>query len=590
MEKEEKTCQNCRSSFTVEPEDFGFYEKIKVPPPERCPKCRLINRLVFRNERMLYKRKCDLTGQEIISQYSPDTPYPVYETREYFKREWNLPSLGYDQSRSFLEQLQELRLKTPRRSLLTDLQSIENGSIYQNAASRNKNCYMVSASGDNEDCFYSNNVDYCKSVVDGLGVRQTQFAYDSIDCMGCSNIFFSEECRDCVNGYFLYECKYCTDCFGCAHLRHKSYCWFNEQLSPEEYQRRIKDFKDNFNADSLALYREKLEDLSNNYPRKFAHTNSDSTSTCTGDYMVGCKNVRDSFNIVNCEDCKYCIKLIASRNCYDVNDWGDPGELCYESITVGKGASGVMFSTDCWPECRDLQYCDSCMNCANCFGCVGMKDASYCVLNKKYSKQDYEELVNKIIKDMQNRGEYGRFMPMEFSSFAYNESIAQEYFPLIKAEALAQGYIWKDAAGKDYHITRMGDKLPLSIKEVGDEITQEIIGCVHEGECSDQCTTAFRITSEELGFYRNFGLPLPHLCFNCRHTQRSRYIKRCTYALWKRQCQCLSSEATAKPGFKKNTTSHSHGDSPCPNEFETSYAPDRPEIVYCEECYNAEVA
>lgn len=28
---------------------------------------------------------------------------------------------------------------------------------------------------------------------------------------------------------------------------------------------------------------------------------------------------------------------------------------------------------------------------------------------------------------------------------------------------------------------------------------------------------------------------------------------------------------------------------PCPNEFETTYTPDRPEIVYCEACYLAEV-
>ena len=27
----------------------------------------------------------------------------------------------------------------------------------------------------------------------------------------------------------------------------------------------------------------------------------------------------------------------------------------------------------------------------------------------------------------------------------------------------------------------------------------------------------------------------------------------------------------------------------CKKEFETSYAPDRPEIVYCESCYNKEV-
>ncbi|HEY4526141.1 MAG TPA: hypothetical protein VJL32_03550 [Candidatus Paceibacterota bacterium] len=39
----------------------------------------------------------------------------------------------------------------------------------------------------------------------------------------------------------------------------------------------------------------------------------------------------------------------------------------------------------------------------------------------------------------------------------------------------------------------------------------------------------------------------------------------------------------------KNFATHFHGENPCPTEFETSYAPDRPEIVYCEQCYNSEV-
>ncbi|MFH1193084.1 MAG: hypothetical protein V1656_02080 [Candidatus Jorgensenbacteria bacterium] len=42
-------------------------------------------------------------------------------------------------------------------------------------------------------------------------------------------------------------------------------------------------------------------------------------------------------------------------------------------------------------------------------------------------------------------------------------------------------------------------------------------------------------------------------------------------------------------GAYTNTVPHIHGGGKCPNEFETSYAPERKEIVYCESCYNAEV-
>ncbi|MFA6585673.1 MAG: cytochrome C551 [Candidatus Paceibacterota bacterium] len=45
MKSEIKTCQNCKKDFTIEPEDFNFYEKINVPPPTFCPECRMVRRL-----------------------------------------------------------------------------------------------------------------------------------------------------------------------------------------------------------------------------------------------------------------------------------------------------------------------------------------------------------------------------------------------------------------------------------------------------------------------------------------------------------------------------------------------------------------
>ena len=69
MKSETKQCQNCKKDFVIEPEDFNFYEKIKVPPPTFCPECRLIRRMIWRNERTLYKRKCDKTGKQIITMF-----------------------------------------------------------------------------------------------------------------------------------------------------------------------------------------------------------------------------------------------------------------------------------------------------------------------------------------------------------------------------------------------------------------------------------------------------------------------------------------------------------------------------------------
>src|SRR3990167_3625207 len=83
-----RNCQNCKKDFIIEPDDFSFYEKIKVPPPTFCPECRQVRRMVCANERVFYKRKSDLGGADIFSIYPSDTPFPIYDTKEFYSYEW----------------------------------------------------------------------------------------------------------------------------------------------------------------------------------------------------------------------------------------------------------------------------------------------------------------------------------------------------------------------------------------------------------------------------------------------------------------------------------------------------------------------
>src|SRR3989344_828807 len=109
MGPETKNCQNCKQKFVIEPDDFAFYEKIKVPPPTWCPECRLQRRLAFRNERALYRRKCDLTGESVVSLYPEGTPFPVYSQKAWWGDSWDALGYGrdYDFSKSFFEQFAE---------------------------------------------------------------------------------------------------------------------------------------------------------------------------------------------------------------------------------------------------------------------------------------------------------------------------------------------------------------------------------------------------------------------------------------------------------------------------------------------------
>jgi hypothetical protein len=189
---------------------------------------------------------------------------------------------------------------------------------------------------------------------------------------------------------------------------------------------------------------------------------------------------------------------------------------------------------------------------------------------------------------------YGEFLPPELCPFAYNESLARAHFPLTKEEALARGYMWKDREERKYAPTVQAENLPDDIKDVQDSITEELIACSHGGKCGDWCTVAYKIVPRELQFYRHLGVPLPRLCPNCRHDERMKEKR--PMRLWRRACQCAGSTSSPQAGAKslngayKNAAQHQHGENPCPNKFETSYSPEKPEIVYCEQCYNAEVA
>jgi hypothetical protein len=606
MNREKKTCQNCHNEFRIEPEDFAFYEKIKVPPPTFCPECRVAKRYIFRNERSLYKRRCDLSKKEILSQYHKDVSFPVYETTIFNSDSWSPPYLEYDYTKPFFIQLKQLSDIVPRPSLLTDTVSIQHNSKYQNAASRNKDCYMVFAAGDNDRCLYGSNIDYSVDCVENFFIRECELCYECVDCIKSYRLTFSQNCEECTDSRFLYDCRNCDNCFGCVGLRNKSYYFLNQKCSKEEYKNKVTEA-----SQYLGEFYKSFQAFIQKYPHRFA--NIKNSPIVTGDFIYNSRNIENGFMNYNCEDCKHCYKLVSRKSCYDVNDWGDPGELCYESITIGKNAYKCFFSNNCWPGCNDIQYCDTCFSSHHLFASIGLRNKSYCILNRQYSKEEYERLVPKIIdhmntmpyKDKKGRVyKYGEFFPQELSPFAYNETVAQEYFPLTKEEAENQGYTWKDPEPRTYEITLTTDDLPDHIKDVTDSILKEVIKCAHvkgspsdsSGQiasaiCNEQCTTAFKIIPQELEFYRKMNLPLPRLCPNCRHYQRIK--QRNPLKLWHRQCTCNGTESgimNKESGYRyTNTSTHFHKDQPCPNEFETSYAPERPGIVYCEACYQSEI-
>jgi len=590
MSPETKTCQNCKTDFRIETEDFAFYEKIGVPAPTWCPLCRLRRVMLWRNERVLYRRKDALSGKEIISIWAPEKPLVVYEPKQWWSDAWNPLDYGqeYDFSKPFFTQFRALMERVPIVALF-NINAVN--SDYCNHTEDSKNCYFLFEGIWNENVCYSKIIAHCKDSLDLYSADKSELAYENINGNKCYRVSFSKNATACTDSAFLLDCRGCNNCFGCVNLRNKSYYFFNQPCTKEEYAEKMRAL-DLGSFSALEKMKARVRTFQASFPRRFAHLVNSPGST--GDILADCKDCVWCFDCFEgAENCRYMKNGGYGLKDSEIGHGAGIGELMDEVVDTGIGTSRV-FATIVLRNGHDIRYAFDCHGVHDLFGCISIRNKSYCILNKQYSKEEYEALVPRIIAHMNEMPyvdasgrmyRYGEFFPSDLSPFAYNETAAQEYFPLAKEQAIAQGYAWRNPDPRNYQITITAQALPDHINDVSDAILKETIGCGHTGTCSDQCTTAFRIIPQELAFYRTMHLPLPRLCPNCRHARR--LTQRNPLYLWRRVCTCGGS--TSDNDIYQNQSAHFHGTAHCPNEFETSYAPDRPEIVYCEQCYQTEV-
>ncbi len=565
MNSQNKICQNCQKEFIIDEQDFAFYEKIRVPAPTFCPDCREQRRIAFRNERALYKRKCDLCGKEVVSRVSADKKYPMYCKDCWWSDKWEPMKYGrgYDFNKPFFEQFKELLFLVPHISIFNA--NIVN-SDWVNQETDDKNCYLNVGGHYNEDSGYNTYELYGKDCFDNYWIFRSELCYESINCQHCYRTTFSQDCLNCQEIAFCYDCRNCQSCFGCAGLRNKQYWIFNQPSTKEKYQEFLKNNSLTSYKNILSL-KEKAKKICLTVPHRESFIVK--SINCSGNYISESKNVKNSWNVEKAEDSKHLYIAANVKDNYDVSAYGG-ADLTYECTSSG-GAYNSKFFLFCMSgdplkktTCHDIEYCCGVIDSSHCFGCLGLRNKEYCILNKQYSKEEYFSLREKIIKQMNEmpykdkKGrsyKYGEFFPIEISPFGYNETVAQEYFPLTKEKALDLGYPWSDYQSEiKYEISDY--QLPDDIKDVKDDILKKILKC----QVSNK---PYKIIPMELEFYRKMGLAIPRKAPLQRHQERMAELL--PRKLFSRQCQL------------------------CQKDIKTPYSPERPEIVYCEECYLKEV-
>ena len=561
----QKTCTQCGTEFEIADEDLRFYEQISpvfngkrylIPPPKYCPDCRQQRRLLICNEFTLFSDNCDMCGKHVITEFKPDRTFPIYCRPCYLSDKWDQTELGQDVdfNRPFFEQMKELFAKVPNQHLNVDGE-IQN-SEYIHYAGTSKNSYLIMHADFCEDCYYGYGFKDNRNCVDGFYNLHCDHCYDCVTIHRSHSLTCCQDCTNCNFSSFLRDCIGCSNCFLCVGLRQKEYCFENEQLTKEEYQKKMEEI----DLGSYSQYQEfkkrrrELE-LKHTFKEFFGHNTQDSL----GDYLQNCKEAKYCFDCEDVESCKYCYQLVlGSKSNYDVYQFGTNLQQSYQGSIIGENSYHILSGYLHYQGCNELSYCMVMDACKHCFGCTNMRCKSYCILNKQYTKEEYEELVPKIIEHMQNTGEWGEFLPPFLANSGYNETTAQLYYPLEKEEALKLGFKWSDYKAPEPEAEKIisADQLPDNIEDIPEEVTDWAIRCEESGKL-------FKLTKQEYKFYKEHKLPVPHREWFQRH--KDRLHLRNPRHFWDRTC------------------------GKCGEDIKTTYSPDRPEIVYCEACYHKEV-
>jgi len=543
------------------------WKKYSLPTPNLSPKAREIKKMIWRNERNLYKRKCDLTGKDMISVYSPEYEWKVYYFKDFYSDDWNSSDykIEFNKNKTVKKQLWEFLKNIPKRSInLDDAISMENCD-YCNYWIESKDSYMCQTPVMSEKCFYSStpfNSSYC---FDTHLCEECENSYESIDCSKSYKLFYCQNVEESSDCYFWKDLKNCNDCIWCVGLRWKKYYIFNKEVWKVKYEAELVKIFNDYN--SFVKFNKKYNLFLEKFLKK--NLNNRMSENSYWDWIIWSKNIIFWKDCITLEDSFYCtvawITATDLISCTSV--WMNINNLV-DSIWCSNSSKSWFLSFASWNNSfylMDVRFSN------NCLLSSWFQNGEYIILNKKYPKDEYEQKAAKIVEKMQEEKIWWEFFPSEFSPFPYNDTIANDYYPvkyivyldqnkkIIKREInnekwewtvyilesdkfLSKAVLdlgWKEKINIKWRTKENeteipewiniinAEKLPEKISEVNDDILSSIIIC-------KKSKRPFKIIKDELEFYKKYNLPLPRLHPEERH--KIRFNKRPKNDLFLKSC------------------------------------------------------
>jgi hypothetical protein len=539
----EKTCRLTGKTFVISDEEADLNNFFGMRAAGLCPEERYRSLLLFSPQKHFFLRSCDATGEQLFSIYSPTAPFPVYSQQAWLAPDWDPLQYGrtFDFKRLFVEQLLELWRAVPRAAAYS---SGAADSRVVHGVREAERCFLVFDSSSIQDCLYSDELKNSLACVDCHHLEDCAWCYECLVSAGCERLCFGEFCTGCRNSWFLSQCRDCSDCLFCCNLQGKRFHIFNRPVTEEDFTAALRE---------LSLHARPLLELARNRFADFCastlvpHISESESREVTGNYLRRCERMRNAFE---CEDCQDVINGHNLRNVHTAIDCVlcSDAELLSQSIGIFNG-SRVLSCVNC-DSVENAAYSSDCEDCADIFGCVSLRHRRYCILNKQYSPDEYQQVYSGIVEHLTKRNLWGAPLPLNFSGHAYNYSAANEYMPLTKIPAKMMGFNWdeSDVAIRPSDLIGFSQLEPEEIysevpEQLGEIESERIQSIVYLCEVSGK---PFQLTADEISFYEQMNLPPPARCYRQRHLER---IARLTpHALTIRSCSLSGEELlTAVP-------------------------------------------
>ena len=540
------TCTYCADEYALYDLEKEVLDQQWFLYPDFCPTCRFRLLYSFLNDRHLYRRKDDETGEHMISIMSEYASWTVIEAKRHkqlMADDFGL-EYGRDVTHDIFAEFFTLFADVPKPSRMI-YPWLENAE-YCSHSWRSTNIYLsFCIFQDCEHVYHSFRVlGKCKNIFSCVDIQNgCENLYQCRMINTSSEISFGVNIKDSSYLTFCRNMTNCTECLFCCNQTGSSYMIWNQQWSKEEYKTKKDELmqqmkkRDTFEK-LVTLYDEFLQE-------KLVEpaVNIQNCEGVTGDNMYyGQRCVNSYMWIGN----KECVNTILTGN-----DDKDSMVRLVNSIESGQHCENVVWccsfgqqiynlffvvwcttSSNCWYG-FDLEQCEECMF------CIWLQNKKYCILNKQYTKEEYMQKKQDILHILKTQWSRGSFLPRSLSKFPYNDTVAYYYFKVHtviwsdgRSEVIdeyARGVVtvqsddfisdatldlwWDETIAiqrrtKDKEInvpehifTLSKDQLP-DIDDVDEDILDKAIMCSVTGR-------PFRVMKQELEFLKRKWLPLP---------------------------------------------------------------------------------